>query len=253
MLLGNGAYEAAKVVPLRNDISAREILHHVPFRLADIRTYMPFFALAGYREDIKQLLANPVQRMALVRAHAQRDPMQFLAFSNEDEHDLCVIPMSEPETCRDELTLLGGEVPESTRQALETLCRVASSKKQFPPPGKSEQELAGEWIEFLLDLSARVRLLLVIVPDHSIFQQRIYRTGATYVTGKILETVQSSDTIDLLDVRDLIVKQEDPECRYFGDERHLNERGMEALTGAVLPELRKFWALVHDGKSNAAD
>lgn len=242
MLPGNGAYETGKVLPIRNHVSSKEILHHVPLDRADFRTFTPFYTANGYREDLKALLADPIGRLELVRERNASDPLGFLTSSNRDERDICVISTSDPQACLDELGQRGEAIPAPTREALQTLCKVAMSKRQFPPPGAAEKQLAAEWTEFLLGLSGQVRILLVILPDHSIFQRHISKTGAAYVEQQILQAAQTSANIDVLDVREVIVAGQEQECSYYMDHRHLNQRGKDALTKTVLPELEKFWA-----------
>ena len=39
----------------------------------------------------------------------------------------------------------------------------------------------------------------------------------------------------------LIKQQDDRECSFFMDARHLNNKGKQVFTQALLPELEKFW------------
>ncbi len=87
-----------------------------------------------------------------------------------------------------------------------------------------------------------MRVLVVLLPDHSVFQNSIYLPNTDYVVAGVLDTIDDNDRVDVLDARDLIKAQAGQECSYFRDHRHLNMLGKEALTAALLPELEKFWA-----------
>jgi len=142
--LGNGAYELAKVMPLRNDIRASEIFKHVPFRQSDIRTFAPLFSVAGYREDIKNLLANPSRRFQEVKHRNSRSPLNILAFTGKDEANICAVPIADPQECLRVLHKDDLVISDRTRTGLEELCEGALRDRKVGAPGKAHPEVVEE-------------------------------------------------------------------------------------------------------------
>jgi len=239
--LGNGAYELSEVLPLRNSTSIRAMMHHVPFKRSDLRTYTPFYSVAGYRTDIQQLLAAPRDRLKSVRQSRQESPLSFLAYDARESSDICAVATSDPAACLQELQRRGAEIPEKARAGLSSLCQGAMRKRKIRAPGSDEQELIREWTAFLRGLSRKVRVMVVLLPDHSEFVEHMYPPNAAYVANAVLGALDREGAIRLVDLSDLIVRQPAAECRFFMDGRHLNSQGKQVLTGALLPELEKFW------------
>ena len=239
--VGSGPYELAEVLPLRNETSISEMLHHVPFNRSDLRTYTPFYSLAGYRDDIKELLADPGRRWREISKYNTLSPISFLAYNAQEPSDLCAIASADPQQCLDELQQVRSDVPEKARRGLKILCEAAIQKRPRIHPGQAEEDLIKEWKVFLEDLSRKVRVMVVLLPDHSLFVEHLYAPNATYVTNAVMGELKGEGVIDLVDLRDLVVDQEERECSFYSDARHLNSRGKQLLTSALLPELEKFW------------
>ncbi len=239
--LGLGPYELAVVLPLRNKTSIGEMLHHVPFNLSDLRTYTSIFSLAGYREDIKELVSGPGLRLDALWKRDKFSPEKFLTFNGEQTTDICAVATDDPPACLDELERVSADTPPKAWSALHTLCKAALRKPEEHAPGEVEEALAGEWTAFLEKLARKVRVMVVLLPDHSLYKEHLYSPNALYVANKVLGELDRKGVIDLVDLNGLIEQQDEQECSYFMDARHLNNQGKQVLTQAVLPELEKFW------------
>jgi hypothetical protein len=239
--VGSGAYESAIVLPLRNKTSTREMLHHVPFDRSDMRTYASIYSIAGYREDIKGLLSEPGLRLDALKKRAESSPVNLLTFNGEQTTDICAVATDDPAACLDELERVRADTPPKAWSALNTLCKAAVREPKEPAAGQAEEALAGEWTTFLENLSRKVRVMVVLLPDHSLFKEHLFAPSAMYVANKVLGELDRKGVIDLVDLNGLIKQQDDRECSFFMDARHLNNKGKQLFTQAVLPELDKFW------------
>ncbi len=240
--LGAGAYELAKVLPIRNYTTPWEMLRHVPFERADVRTYSSFSSLAGYREDIKNLLADPWARGRAIVTSNTAEPQRFLNFSSNNSNDLCAIATDEPKTCLNELSNRRDEIPTKSWNALNTLCRAAGRKSKHGVPGEQAELLLQEWTLFLDELSQKVRVMLVIMPDHSIYQEKLYAPNAIWLGTRLVNNMRQRGKVEVLDLHRLIQDQKNPECSYYMDAKHLNKSGNAVLTQALLPALENFWS-----------
>lgn len=251
-LRGNGAYELAKVAPLRDYIGVTDMFRHVPFRRADVRTFAPLFSVAAYRDDIRDLLANPGGRYAAVRNRNARSAMSTLAHTSTHSNDICYVPTDDAEYCLRVLRDAGDEIPDRARHGLENLCKAALKKTKPSKPGPAAGALVDEWMSYLEYLSARVPVMLVILPDHSVYRDYQYRASAAVVTNAVVARSAASGVAHVVDFRDLVVRQEARECGYYMDHVHLNQAGKQLLTDALLPELEKFWASLPGSAQPAA-
>jgi hypothetical protein len=210
---GNGAHENAIVLPVRNAISGSEIRYHVPFKRSDLRTWTSYYSAAGYRDDFKELLTNPNQRLAKLAKHAPPARVRTLTYNNENPLDLCAV----------------------------SLCQGAFKERVVLPPGAAEQKLIDAWLDFFERLSSGLRVMVVLMPDHSLFQQHGYAPNARYVMERTVFEAHRRGLIDLADFRELMKQEPGDECRFFADGHHLNAVGKDVLTEALIPELEKFW------------
>jgi hypothetical protein len=239
--LGNGTYELAKVLPLRNETSVLEMFRHVPLNRSDIRTYTPLFSVAGYRDDIKDLLTNPGERLQAVRRRNERSAYNFLTYTGGETTDICAISTADPAKCLDELRQPNRDIPKKAQTGLETLCKAAMRKEVKAEPGQAAHELVEEWVFFLEELSLKVRVMVVILPGHSLYQQHLYAPNAMFVINEIVSQLQNKGVVDVVDLHELIVKQDEPECGFYLDALHMNVSGKQVLTQALLPSLNLFW------------
>jgi len=239
--LGNGAYELAKVLPLRNQTSIGEMLHHVPFSRSDVRTYAPFYTVGGYREDIKDLLTNPAMRLQSLRKRNKRDPLYDLAFNGQASSSICYVSTANPVECLEELEHLQADIPQRARTGLEVLCKAAARERKARAPAKREHKLIDEWLVFLEKLSRQVRVMLVILPDHSIRPEHIYQANALYVADAVVAQLRAKGGFDVVDLRNLLTGRDEQECEFYMDAVHLNKKGKHLLTTALIPELEQFW------------
>ena len=240
--MGNGAYELDKIMPLRNDIPAREMFKHVPFMQSDIRTFAPLFSAAGYRDDIKDLLANPIERFQALQKRDTRTPMSILAYTSTPSYDICYVSTDDPDACLRALQASGDELPERARHGLETLCKAALKNRKTRKPGPEVGALVDEWVSFMEQLSRRVRVMLVILPDHSVYRDHQYHPNIAVVGQRVVARLNETGIVDVVDLREVIRGQESPECGFFMDHVHLNMAGKQLLTDSLLPELEAFWA-----------
>ncbi|MCW8925443.1 MAG: hypothetical protein OQJ84_04230, partial [Xanthomonadales bacterium] len=66
--------------------------------------------------------------------------------------------------------------------------------------------------------------------------------NADLVSRQVTARVSESGIAEVVDLRDLVIQQESPECGFYMDHVHLNMAGKQMLTDTLLPELEKFWA-----------
>jgi len=239
--LGNGAYELAKVMPLRNDISTREMFKHVPFRSADIRTFAPLFSIAGYRDDIKDLLVSPAKRFQAVKRRNGRKPLSILAYTGKDETDICAVPTADPDECLRVLQQEETAITARARGGLETLCKAAKKDKKNAVLVTASVELADEWVSFLENLSSGVRVMLLILPDYGPYKQHLYSAGSMAIRDAIVKQLNQGGLVDVVDLHEIISLQGKPECGFYLDSTHLNLPGKRVLTDALMPPLEAFW------------
>ena len=95
---------------------------------------------------------------------------------------------------------------------------------------------------FFNKLSQQVKVMFVMLPDHSIYQEKLYGRNASWLSNRLLDTLRNDGQVEVLDLRTLIVEQDNAECSYYMDAKHLNKSGNEVLTQALLPALESFWS-----------
>lgn len=239
--LGNGAYELAKVMPLRNEIRAREMFKHVPFRQSDIRTFAPLFSVAGYRDDIKNLLVNPAKRFREVKRRNSRSPLNILTFTGKDEANICAVPIADPDECLRVLREDDLVISDRTRTGLKELCKGAPRGRKIGAPGKANPEVVREWVSFLEVLASKVRVMLVILPENSVYREYKYHRNTMPTHDAIVEQLKGNGIAEVVDLHWLLMHQESSECGFYLDALHLNLPGKQRVTDALLPELEKFW------------
>lgn len=238
--IGNGAYELAKVMPLRNEVSAIEMFHHVPFRSSDIRTFAPVFSLAGYREDIRDLLADPRGRLDAVNARNGRAPLNILAYSGRETEDICGVPVEDPQVCLETLEQPETGVLERARAGLQKMCQ-SGVKEKNRKPNRQAAVLAEEWISFLEALASEVRVMFVVMPELTAYRRYSYHPNSMYAYDVIVSRLRESGRVEVVDLLDVLLEQPVPECRFFLDSTHLNLPGKTVVTDALLPRLEAFW------------
>jgi hypothetical protein len=219
------------------------MLHHVPLRRSDLRTYAPFYSIAGYRDDIKDLLAHPELRLKAIIRRNKTSPLSLLAYNAKVASDICSVSTSDPAACLAKLPDLRGEIPDRAWNGLNILCSAAThDKSTVIAPGQVAQELIKEWAAFLQNLAHKARVMVVLLPDHSLFMTHLYPPNADYIAHAVLSGLQREGVIEVVDMRALMVGQPRPECSFYMDARHLNNQGKQRLTRALLPHLKEFWA-----------
>lgn len=238
--IGNGAYELAKVMPLRNEVSAGDMFHHVPFRRSDIRTFAPLFSVAGYRDDIKDLLADPGARFEAVSARNGRAPLNILAYTGKETDDICGVPVEDPEACLEALEQPGAQVLERARAGLQKMCQAGTKDKKSKPNNQAAA-LAEEWVSFLETLSSKVRVMFVVLPELTAYRRYAYHPNSMHVYDVIVSRLREGGRVEVVDLLDVLLDQPGPECGFFLDSTHLNLHGKEVVTDALLPNLEAFW------------
>ena len=86
---------------------------------------------------------------------------------------------------------------------MNTLCKAAIKNPSALAPSPAEDALIEEWTVFLESLSRKVRVMVVMLPDHSLFKEQLYSPNALYVANKVLGELDLTGVIDLVDLNRL--------------------------------------------------
>jgi hypothetical protein len=240
---GNGFYELGIATPLASVSDVNWMSLHVPFEQKNLATYGSYLALFQYREDIADLLKNPVARIKNVASSRQQLTGGAPLFQSQKvQANICATPTSSIKTCA------AAPVSEAN-SALIASCKsfVSVSENQVD---FREFNNANKWPHLaevkrirqkqLSSLGMSKPPLVVLMPIPKVWREELLPKGGEEWTLSILRPLAEQGVIELLDYTQFFDSPYGSDCAAFWDLYHQNADGQQKLTDSLLPQIEKY-------------
>jgi hypothetical protein len=241
--MGNGEYELGIVRPLRTYTDSWEMMNHVPVQAGHIPSWGSFSDFAGYREDLLHWVnqRNDSERHEVNALNIGR---WWLEWTAEYPLQLCGIDWHSDDVCDSVAALSSADeavanVQRYCRQSRGTMAVFKRGYDQWR--AEKLPVLKQAWQVFLTDLGQRVDLVVVTLPQHSLFEQRSLMNDAVSEADTFLADLQQQGHIHWLDLRTALSAAEIAECAAFRDPWHLNQQGQQIVSEQLEAYLRQHW------------
>lgn len=235
--LGNGAYELNMAAPL--SWNSEWMARHVPLDHTNLSTYGSRSALFLYREDIQDLLRQPVQRAIGAGALLVKPGGTGTLFSRQRATtDICQVPMDSVEAC-------AKTAPKPPYASTVQQCRQwqqdAKYRADFRDPSKLPHltEVRAVREKQFRELPYAKPVIVILMPMPEIWQREVLPPGSEDWARAFLKSMQDQGLIEVHDFTDFFRGDRGPECAAFWDAYHQNAVGQDKLTDVVLPILEQ--------------
>ena len=240
--MGGGTYQLAIVTPFRSWSDRANIESHVGVVRGDPSTYGVLSALMAYREDVRDLLLNPLKRREELAEWRARDPVAVLQTNIEDDRDLCATPVDTVQQCAKLVAH-----PGAAASPVVALCRKAIGATLEPredyaaamrgvlPPRMAEvrDSIRGQ----LRGLRWTRPAVVVLMPVHALWRNQIEPVGLHEWTLEILRPLVEEGRVVVLDHGDDFIHDGATDCSLFIDQYHPNDRGRARLAPRIEREI----------------
>jgi hypothetical protein len=254
---GNGEYELAISAPIARPWNSQWMLNSVEFKKENIRTYGVYSALFQYREDIRDLIESPRQRIRDIRwtkQYALNDRIIFdpLPISR----NICRVPLASVQACADTkspnpddinvITQCRNDAPRAAKQAEQKLdYRTWVDPTSWPHLNKLKPLRQQQ----LRDLPLKRPIMVVLMPVPKLTRESIQPIGIHEWTLSVLNPLVEEGVIELHDYTKLFDAGDSSndttgpnggiDCTAFHDLYHLNSVGQSKLTAKLMPILEE--------------
>ena len=244
--LGNGSYELAIVAPMKSLADGLWWQEHVPFDRANLETYGLFSGLALFRNDLQQLMANPLKRRGELRwwrEHLRQS--DYLSTQTAFDGNLCGIDLSSSDAC---LAAKKPEMmPEAEFQAVQQTCQMLKAQSlnvadwtnpaNVPAETRRVQSLRRDLIS---ELGWQDHAVVLVLPMHPMWESTRVK-GAATLMAEIYQPLVATGSVRFLNYQNIFEEAGVPPCEAFHDMYHLNRLGQKIVTDKLLPELAWLW------------
>lgn len=241
---GNGSYELAIAAPLARPWNTPLMQQSVEFKRDDIRTYGVYSALFQYRDDLRDLVESPIQRVREIRWTRRQGLNNKVIFHTIPiARNVCRVPLASIQTCAkanstiaDDANLINqcrGELPRVAQQ-------VDYRSHDDPTRWPHLIELKKLRQQQLRDLPLKRPIMVVLMPVPKITRESILPIGMHEWVLAVLQPLVTEGVIELHDYTILLDGDGSNggiECTAFHDLYHLNSVGQKQLTNRLLPIL----------------
>ncbi|MFY8064011.1 MAG: hypothetical protein ACOVN2_09925, partial [Usitatibacteraceae bacterium] len=203
----NGEYELAIAAPLARPWNSHWMLNSVEFKKENIRTYGVYSALFQYREDIRDLIESPVQRVRDIRwtrQYALNDKIIFDPFAIS--RNICRVSLASVQACADTkspnpddinvITQCRNDAPRAAKQAEQKLdYRTWVDPTSWPHLNKLKPLRQQQ----LRDLPLKRPIMVVLMPVPKLTRESIQPIGIHEWTLSVLNPLVEEGVIELHD------------------------------------------------------
>ncbi len=239
--VGNGAYELAIAAPLVPGWDAARFDRSVAFDKKDMATYGVYSALFQYREDVQNLLREPVRRVKEKAIYANQGAAP-LTFAVKVATDACGVPMQTVAACAN------AAVKDSAARTIVNQCQsqLPNANRQLDwrawrEPGKVShlQGVIDTRRQEIRALPVKKPVLVVLMPVPRLWREQIAPKGTEEYVLELMAPLVADGTIVLHDFTHFFDHADAGECSVFWDLYHQNSLGQSQLTDALIPILQR--------------
>ncbi len=244
---GNGAYELGIAYPFHRHDQIPWISEHVAFDRNELATYGLYSGLFEYREDIRDLIQHPQQRLKSLKYFHALDAKHVLQTNADETSNICRLQLHHIPDCAKTATLdaetaekLHGQCAllPSAEQAREDWRPIVSGAEAPSPYLQKTRELIQAQLR---RLSWKTPPIIVLMPMHAVWMNDALPQAAHEWTLSILKPLQDEGKIRVLDYTDLFNEADGTDCTAFFDIYHNNVAGRGRLMELLAPEIERFF------------
>lgn len=238
---GNGEYELGIVRPLREYTDSWEMMDHVPLRAGHIPSWGSWSDFAGYREDLLHWAKGGDGRREVSELNIGR---WWLEWTAEYPSQLCSIDWQQDDICAKIQDL---DRRNEAVDSVQRYCRQSRGRRQLMAQDiqlwreVKLPSLTTAWRDFLTGLGSELDLIVVTLPQHSLYEQRSLFAESIHEADTLLADLQQQGILRWLDLRDALLDAHLSECSAFRDPWHLNQAGQQVATERLSAYLRQTW------------
>lgn len=201
--------------------------------------YLPLYQLAwtNYFDDIKDFLRNPSGRLA--ELNSAEKLTEVLSYRKKNPRNLCAHPLKTIQECVDSVDAVNTRLLKNKGfRDVHRICGQANVKlraQQNKPniTRENHQILVKNWVKLIKNVTQKgINFTLVLFPEHESLNYIYKPANGSEITNQILKEVSGLPHFSLLDLRQLLDDKEN--CEYFSDPHHLNNKGINLVTQAVI-------------------
>lgn len=232
----NGSYELAIAQPFR-PILSRPDLYRFQFDPNDLSSYGAWSALFAYRQDVRDFLKHPRERLTTNQWFTDNKPYRFDE-NPETNRDVCAMPWESLTQCL--------ETPPTTAEgaSFQNTCRTFAPASARADWSNLTEPLPQDRAETRDAIQAAIRGLgwphppvIVLLPTTHHWRDSIAALGGARWAHQILDPLAAKGEIVLIDRTEFFDVDGKTRCDVFIDLHHQNGKGAQALTEDLLPQL----------------
>jgi hypothetical protein len=234
---GNGQYEFALAIPFMKQWDSQRLNAAAQFDRYQLSTYGVYSALFQYRDDIQNLLLQPLRRLKEKHAYS-RQGVQSLHYSVKTSADMCGIAMQNIAACAAALPKKDSDAGVINHCKSElTNAKNQQDWRQWQSPDAIPHLTAVAKMrqDELRAMKVKKPILFILMPETKLRRDELNPKGLQSFTQYLLKPLVADGTIVLHDFTHFFDQTEGGECAVFWDLLHQNTLGQKRLTDAVLP------------------
>ncbi len=239
---GNGSYELGIVYPFHRLADTPWMAAHVPLKRDDPETWGVYSALFAWRQDIRDFVAHPQQRLKSLEWYATNKPTSDL-FGNPESHgDMCRFGVDSMAAC-DQVEASDSGAAKKLRDQCQVIRGYAAGRSGFQslleksPTAEQLRQAKRLVQDQLLEAPWREPPLMVLMPMPRIWTADALAKGLHAWSLSVLKPLADAKQIYLIDATGFFDADTDGGCSSFFDFYHENPVGRERFTGWLIPQI----------------
>ena len=191
-----------------------------------------------YYPDLKDLIQNFSQRSKKLLIRQPVTTSNLFDSTFEVKRNLCEYSLETLQSCQETAKiLLNKKNPSILEQSIINRCSHPNQ------PTQSNQNRINrtikQWQQFFnYRLNQGLEIIVVLIPQHPIFDYLINPEGAESIQQEVIRTFKNHETFSVIDLRDSFTDNDIPHCQVYYDLAHYNLKGQEIITDALINALK---------------
>lgn len=211
----------------------------------NIAGFMNLFYVYKYFSDFKDFLKNSRKRIKTINYYLDRHHKNIFTYNRSHLGNICRFKLNTLQQCVDEVDQIHelGTEEEFANKVVLVACDNENARNRaihdlpvWPLTDQKLKLLQNNWHElFDTVLSHRVKLKLVLLPEHSIMNYSIKPSNTLDVLNEVLGDIIENINVEVLDLRRIFDSNDlQQECEYYYEPFHYNNKGKILITEHVI-------------------